>query len=417
MSKGNEKVIEIEDDELGFLPSLLAGPAFDPEIPLEPIRSSIGTSARRMSPQITSSTGNSDDEGFSSSEDTLSKDQGDDSSEMSSPGTLRPDRRSTVGGTALSQHYAIDFITCTTTVDELTNLRVRYGIPDEITLRIPGKKDTPSQPPRGYVTLFLENFKLGLRYPLQPYFVRMLNGLNLAPGQLNPNGWRILSGLFILWDKCCQSEPTVDEVKHLYQLKSSPKDAGWYYFQSSSWSVHYQLKPESLKLVEAMLANSCTNRELLTAYNLVESRLMSTNHKMEDVVIGSLNQKRPRPHIAKHDQNKGAPSAKRVNTVEQVPPLRTLPPPPTKVGETSGAATDPTSSSLPARSKSHLPDNRAEHLVPYISEFSKVVSKRDLEDFDGNTLVSWWGLCSIVLSISAAWSPTIRRRSAAMNGR
>lgn len=181
--------------------------------------------------------------------------------------------------------------------------------------------------------------------------------------------------------------------------------------------MHYQLKPESLKLVEAVLANSCTNRELLTAYNLVESRLMSTDHKMEDAVIGSLNRKRPRPHIAKHDQNKGAPSAKQVNTVEQVPPLRTLPPPPTKVGETSGAATDPTSSSLPARSKSHLPDNRAEHLVPYISEFSKVVSKRDLEDFDGSTLVSWWGLCSIVLSISAAWSPTIRRRSAAMNGR
>ena len=27
---------------------------------------------------------------------------------------------------------------------------------------------------------------------------------------------------------------SVDEVKHLYQLKSSPKDAGWYYFQSST---------------------------------------------------------------------------------------------------------------------------------------------------------------------------------------
>ena len=50
MSKGKEKVIEIDDDELGFLPSLLTGPAFDPEIPLEPIRSSVGTSAKRMSP-------------------------------------------------------------------------------------------------------------------------------------------------------------------------------------------------------------------------------------------------------------------------------------------------------------------------------------------------------------------------------
>ncbi|KAL9441425.1 hypothetical protein AB3S75_020002 [Citrus x aurantiifolia] len=127
-------------------------------------------------------------------------------------------------------------MSCTTTFDELDDLRLRYSIPGEIPLKIPGKKDTPSWPPRGYVTLFLESFKYGLRCPLQPYFTRILNGLNLTPGQLNPNGWRVLSGLFILWDRCCQSEPTVDEVKHLYQLKSSPKDAGWYYFQSNTKS-------------------------------------------------------------------------------------------------------------------------------------------------------------------------------------
>ena len=58
MSKGKEKVIEIDDDELDFLPSLLTDPAFDPEIPLEPIRPSVGTSAKRMSQQTTSSSGN-----------------------------------------------------------------------------------------------------------------------------------------------------------------------------------------------------------------------------------------------------------------------------------------------------------------------------------------------------------------------
>ena len=89
---------------------------------------------------------------------------------MSSPGTSRPDRKNKVGGRALSEHYAIDFITCTTTVDELDNLWARYDIPDDIPLRIPGKKYTPSRSPTGYVTLFLESFKLGLRCPLQPYF-------------------------------------------------------------------------------------------------------------------------------------------------------------------------------------------------------------------------------------------------------
>ena len=126
MSKGKEKVIEIDDDELDFLPSLLADLAFDLGIPLEPIRSSVGTSARRMPSQITSSSGNSGDEGSFGSEETLSEDQGDDSGEMSSPGTSRLNRRVTVGGRALSEHYTIDFITCMTTVDE--SLTSRLGM-------------------------------------------------------------------------------------------------------------------------------------------------------------------------------------------------------------------------------------------------------------------------------------------------
>ena len=223
MSKGKEKVIEIDNDELDFLPGLLVDPAFDPGIPLEPIRSSVGTSARRMSPQITSSPSTSGDKGSSGSEDTLSEDPDEDSSEISSQGVSRLEKKSKVGGRALSEHYAIDFMTCTTTVEDLVNLRTVYDIPDGIPLRISRKKDTHSRPLRGYVTLFLESFKFRMRLPLQPYFVQMLSGLNLALGQLNPNGWRVLSSLFILWGRCCQSEPTFDEVKHLYQLKSSPK--------------------------------------------------------------------------------------------------------------------------------------------------------------------------------------------------
>ena len=90
-----------------------------------------------------------------------------------------------------------------TTVEDIVKLRTVYDILDGIPLRIIGKKDTPCQPPRGYVILFLESFKFGMRLPLQPYFFQMLSGLHLAPSQLNPNGWRVLSGMFILWDKCC----------------------------------------------------------------------------------------------------------------------------------------------------------------------------------------------------------------------
>ncbi|XP_052291696.1 uncharacterized protein LOC127900582 [Citrus sinensis] len=347
MSKGKEKVVEVDDDELDFLPSLLTNPAFDPEVPLEPVRPSVRTSARSMSPQTTSTSGSNGEDGSSDSEDTLSEGRGDDSGEASPSGAPRPEGRSTIGGRALSRDYAIDYMTCTTTFDELEDLRLRYSIPGEIPLKVPGKKDAPSRPPRGYVTLYLDSFKYGLRCPLQPYFARILNGLNLAPGQLNPNGWRVLS---------------------------------------VSWGVHFPLRPGPLKRVEAVLVNSCSSRELISTYNLLESRLILPGHRMEDAVIGALTRKRSRPPTTKRDESKDAPAAKRANIVQQAPPLKILPPAPVEVGEASGVATDPATSSPPVGPRPRLPDSRAEHLVPYLNELTKSVSKRDLEAFDGRTL-------------------------------
>ena len=58
--------------------------------------------------------------------------------------------------------------------------------------------------------------------------------MHLAPGQLHPNGWRVLSAMFVLWERCGSEELSLVEVKHLYQLRSRPREAGWYYFMSSS---------------------------------------------------------------------------------------------------------------------------------------------------------------------------------------
>ena len=130
--------------------------------------------------------------------------------------------------------YPIDYITCATTHTNLLKLRNLYNSPKDVLLAIPGKCDVPSWPPKGYVTLHLESFKLAARLPLQLYFARILGGMHLAPGQLHPNGWRVLSALFMLWERCGLGEPSLNKVKYLYQLRSSPKEAGWYYFMSSS---------------------------------------------------------------------------------------------------------------------------------------------------------------------------------------
>ena len=117
---------------------------------------------------------------------------------------------------------------------DLLKLKNLYNILEDVLLAILGKSDVPSRPLKGYVMLHLESFKLGVRLPLQPYFAKILDGMHLAPSQLHPNGWRVFSALFVLWERCGLGEPFLVEVKHLYQLRSSPKEASWYYFMSSS---------------------------------------------------------------------------------------------------------------------------------------------------------------------------------------
>ncbi|KAL9409308.1 hypothetical protein AB3S75_047656 [Citrus x aurantiifolia] len=95
MTKDKEKVIEVDDDdEQGFQPGLLAKHALNPMIPLESIRSSsIEASTRRMSPEVTTSPSNSNGEGSSGSEDTLSEDPGEGSGEASSLEVARSEKR------------------------------------------------------------------------------------------------------------------------------------------------------------------------------------------------------------------------------------------------------------------------------------------------------------------------------------
>ena len=189
MSKGKEKEIKIDDDELDFLPGLLTEPIFDPRIPLELVgHSSVRSSARRMSPEVSTSSSKSNNDESSSSEETLSGYPDEEFGKASSLKVVRPTKRRKLGGRTPAENYPIDLMTCTTTVDDFKPLQNTYKISDDINLRVFKKKDTPNRPSRGYVAIFLESFKQGMRLPLLLYFVQMLGRLHLAHGQLNPNG-------------------------------------------------------------------------------------------------------------------------------------------------------------------------------------------------------------------------------------
>ncbi|XP_024042910.1 uncharacterized protein LOC112099700 [Citrus clementina] len=253
MSKSKEKVIEIDDDELDFLLGLLAEPAFDPRIPLEPVApSSVRSSARRMSP-----------------EKTINGHPSEESGEASSPELARPEKKRKLSGITLAEHYPVDLMTYLTTVDDLEELQIIYKISGGIELRIPGKKDTPSRPPKG----------------------KPITDLPTGGG----GNWK--RKFFFTGGPWGQVAYT---------------DGGNVYIPSRfivpcSWGVHHGLKPKLRKRVKTALVNSYSCRDMLSTCSLVESCLVSDAYAMEDVVIGALSKKCSRPNVPKGGGSKEVP--------------------------------------------------------------------------------------------------------------
>ncbi|XP_024042066.1 uncharacterized protein LOC112099182 [Citrus clementina] len=207
--------------------------------------------------------------------------------EGSSSGPSGPPQRRHLGHRVEADSYPIDYTTCATTQTDLFKLRNLYDIPADILLIVPGKCDVPSRPPRGYVTMHLESFKLGAQLPLQRYFAKILGGMHLAPGQLHPNGWRVLSAMYVLWKMCGSEKPSLVEVKHLYQLRSSPKEV-------ESWGLIKGLEDQPLLQVETALVNASTCQDLLSPTDLVGSGLVDITTGMDNKILSALSRKRGR---------------------------------------------------------------------------------------------------------------------------
>jgi hypothetical protein len=109
------------------------------------------------------------------------------------------------------------------TQEEIEVLRVNYRIPVGVTLRPVKSGELATSPPNGWVAVHEQQFKCGLTLPLHPWVQRILSALNLAVGQVTPNMWRQLLGMYVVWEMSGNGWPTVDEVLSFYKLTYSSK--------------------------------------------------------------------------------------------------------------------------------------------------------------------------------------------------
>ncbi|XP_052290065.1 uncharacterized protein LOC107175559 [Citrus sinensis] len=341
--------------------------------------------------------------------------EGVDDGEGSSSGPSVPPQRRNLGHRVEADSYPIDYIACATTQTDLFKLRNLYNIPEEVLLVVHGKGDVLSRPPRRYVTMHLESFKLGARLPLQRYFAKILGGMHLAPGQLHPNGWRVFSAIFVLWERCGSEEPSLVEVKHLYQLRSSPREVGWYYFMSSSakrkpitgfpssynWKNKFffagevgvqqlirwvELEDRPLLQVETALVNASTCQDLLSPTNLVGSGLVDIAVGMDNKILSALSRKRGRAPSS--SSNPPPPPAKKTNVGPSKAHVPALPPhPPRKSGgEKTADKSSEVSTRSGDRSSPLSASDQGDYLTPYQRDYGKSVEPKMVQDIESMNL-------------------------------
>ena len=99
-------------------------------------------------------------------------------------------------------------------VEGLEKYKRRYHIHEDVILQIPDLDERACFSKYGDVAFYEAEFRASLRFPMQPFMRELLGRLNLSPGQLAPNVWRMAIACMVMWRVCSKKADslTVDEL-------------------------------------------------------------------------------------------------------------------------------------------------------------------------------------------------------------
>ena len=115
-------------------------------------------------------------------------------------------------------------------LDVFNKFRDRFQFPDETRARLPRKGEKACAFAHGEIWFYEAAFSCGLRFPVHPFIMELLDHLQIAPGQFMPNSWRIVIRCMVIWTTIADGDMiTLNEFTYLYRLKES-KEFGYYEF-------------------------------------------------------------------------------------------------------------------------------------------------------------------------------------------
>ena len=149
-------------------------------------------------------------------------------SQAGSPSSVPPsnltDEEETIFSCAVGIHSKTD-------EQRLNNLKSWYQIPDEFNPRLPVREEWCCNPHFG-IGVYKAYFLGGLRFPLNAFARELLVRLGLGVCQFNPNAWRLIISMQILWKEVFGGNHplTVDEFLYCYKPSKISQFDGFYQF-------------------------------------------------------------------------------------------------------------------------------------------------------------------------------------------
>ena len=122
----------------------------------------------------------------------------------------------------------------------LLNQLDRYEVISSYSPTVPSEHCRANDPPEGFFSYSHLIMRVGAHLPLWSYFIDVVEYFGIVPLQLAPNGYSILTTLYIIYTQMGFLQPTPLEVNYMYTLKKIPSGgAGFYYLSAwSSWKLN-----------------------------------------------------------------------------------------------------------------------------------------------------------------------------------
>ena len=122
---------------------------------------------------------------------------------------------------------------CGLDVNTLGRFKDIFQFPKRVRVRLPNEEDRAYHFFPDEVCFYKSAFVCGLRFPVHPFLIKLLDRFGIAPRQLMPNLWRIVVSCIGIWLAATnEGMLKVDELVYLYRLKESKEHR---YYELVPW--------------------------------------------------------------------------------------------------------------------------------------------------------------------------------------